>query len=617
MSELIFSVREIFDASTRRGCLQQHGCSSYWIPSYQRGYKWGSETNQPVERLLSDLKRAWKGNAKEYLLQAITVKKVSGGGNGEVLEVIDGQQRLTTLFILLRTLNHLLSDPDNPNIAEGKLHYAIRHEDQNLDDLVGSTIEATEDSDDFSTLKEKQEVELELHQDGYYLKCAVLRGFVGLQAHSSSEFFQKEEQLASFRAFLLGDVKLMVNAVEPHISGEVIFGNLNTNRVVLTETELIKGLLLTRVAREPVARRSLQYRETLELRIQLGRKWDELHHWANAPEMRSLYFPAYKDGITGLLEMVARQMREPFHAPTGGQMDKHPLFEYFLGKHPIEPVFRLLSNTHARLQDWYADEETYHWLGYSLMGLKHSERISFLVDCLNCKTNSEFLAGLRQQRSSLLRGQKQPFGEGGGTGDGEVDLDELRYGEDNGQIISILLALSIFQEERGGRFDFRAYQDESWSLEHIFPQSPFGKGAKLSTSQRKAALDVLTRNEGETLAKATAGEIARHGKLGGDDELTQINNLLEAEPLLHQIGNLCLLSSRDNSAMGCGMLDEKRKVIRQRIAQGSFVPRHTYEVFSKMIVEGAGNLDVWSRSDIQKHQEVIKGRLDALMEEDA
>ena len=58
MSELIYNVHEIFDSNTKRGCLQQHGCSAYRIPLFQRGYKWGSEINQPVERLLSDLKQA-------------------------------------------------------------------------------------------------------------------------------------------------------------------------------------------------------------------------------------------------------------------------------------------------------------------------------------------------------------------------------------------------------------------------------------------------------------------------------------------------------------------------------------------------------------------------------
>lgn len=614
MSELIFNIRGIFDASTRRGCLQQHGCSAYRIPPYQRGYKWGSEPNQPVERLLSDLTQAWQSRAGEYLLQAITVKKISSAEGGEVLEVIDGQQRLTTLFILRHTLNHRLHDPVDSNVAKGKLQYAIRHEDQSLDDLVASVIGVTGDSnEDFDKLKSDHAVEQESRQDDYYLKCAVLRCIHSLQIGSGNPIFVTEQDLSDFRIFVLEKVKLMVNAVESHVSGEVIFGNLNTNRVVLTETELIKGLLLTRVAREPAPTQSRRYREILELRIRLGRKWDELRQWADDAALRSLYFPAHKEGITGLLELVAGQMSEPFKRPSETPPTGHPLFEYFLRQTHMEPVFHLLSDTHARLQDWYEDEKTYHLLGFCLMRRNASERLRFLVACLKCGTNSGLLEGLRQQRASLLMGRTMPFGSAGGTSD--LDVSQLRYGEGNSQIERILLALSVFQGEKEGRFNFHAFQKERWSLEHIFPQSPFGKNAHLSLKQQQAALDVLTRNEGGILSDETVETIARRGLPHSEDEKDEIHHLLKTEPLLDQVGNLCLLSSGDNSAMGCGMFDEKREVIRRRIARGSFVPRHTYEVFSRMIVGEDGSLDLWTKQDIQKHQAEIQNRINRLMNE--
>jgi len=222
---------------------------------------------------------------------------------------------------------------------------------------------------------------------------------------------------------------------------------------------------------------------------------------------------------------------------------------------------------------------------------------------------------LSSQRGRILRGEDAPAEEAGDLG--KVDVNQLRYGEDNGQIRSILLALSVFQGVRGGRFNFHAFREEQWSLEHIFPQSPFGKGNELGDEQRTAALDILTQNGGEILKEETREEIARLNNTKGNDGLAAIDVLLKTEPLLHQIGNLCLLGSGDNSAMGCGMFNEKRAVIRDRIARGSFVPRHTYEVFSRMIVGDAGSLDVWSKLDIQTHQAEIQKRLTQLMKEDA
>ena len=76
----------------------------FFIPTYQRGYRW--ETQQ-VEDLLNDLYE-FKNNADTsagqfYCLQPIVVKK-----RGEQFDVIDGQQRLTTILIILKYLQDRL-----------------------------------------------------------------------------------------------------------------------------------------------------------------------------------------------------------------------------------------------------------------------------------------------------------------------------------------------------------------------------------------------------------------------------------------------------------------------------------------------------------------------------
>jgi len=617
MSDLIYNVQEIFDASTRRGCLQQHGCSSYNIPPYQRGFKWGSEVNEPVERLLSDLKQAWKKRAKEYLLQAITVKKVRDDRVGWVLEVIDGQQRLTTLFLLICAMNQRLEGAARPNIAEKKLRYSIRHESQTLDELIASWFESDRNTaDHFEQLKEAHQVDQESRQDWYYLKCALLRCIHELKISSADLGFQCDKDIADFRDFVFQEVKMMVNAVEAHVSGEVIFGNLNTNRVVLSETELIKGLLLTRVAREPGANRQRHYREILEMRIQLGRKWDELNHWANLPEIGSLYFPAFKDGMMGLLELVARQMMDPFNLSKSPKPDEKLLFEFFLQQTHFEEVFRLLANTFSQMQDWYANEQIYHLLGFCLMHQAPANRLPFLAGQLGCKTKTEFHKGLCRRRKSILLGGHEHNGEVGQVCD--VDFGKLEYGEEDGQIKSILLALSVFEGLDDGRFNFHAYEKEGWSLEHIFPQTPYGKGAKLNEAQKQATLAIFIENKEEVLTAKIAAELERLGNAVNDPAReAKIARLLQSAPLLHRIGNLCLLSSEDNSAMGCGMFKEKRRVIRNRIARGSFVPRHTYQVFSKMISGEGDSLDVWSKADIEMHQDKIEKRIRELLEESA
>ena len=71
----------------------------FFIPDYQRGYKW---EESHVEQLLDDLKSAFRDKGQEYSLQPVIVAKKDGGISE--WEVIDGQQRLTTLHLILRYL---------------------------------------------------------------------------------------------------------------------------------------------------------------------------------------------------------------------------------------------------------------------------------------------------------------------------------------------------------------------------------------------------------------------------------------------------------------------------------------------------------------------------------
>ena len=67
----------------------------FFVPDYQRGYRWG---RPEVERLLDDVAAA---RGKDYFLQPIVVKRIQDGK----WELIDGQQRLTTLFLILQYIH--------------------------------------------------------------------------------------------------------------------------------------------------------------------------------------------------------------------------------------------------------------------------------------------------------------------------------------------------------------------------------------------------------------------------------------------------------------------------------------------------------------------------------
>lgn len=78
----------------------------FFIPGYQRGYRW---SQRQVEDLLEDIREFQLGGESKpkgsfYCLQPLVVRKMESGE----WELIDGQQRLTTRFLILKCLNKLM-----------------------------------------------------------------------------------------------------------------------------------------------------------------------------------------------------------------------------------------------------------------------------------------------------------------------------------------------------------------------------------------------------------------------------------------------------------------------------------------------------------------------------
>jgi hypothetical protein len=91
--------------------------SYYKIPSYQRLYSWKEEN---WEELLSDFSEAYTKNYETnqgYFLGSLIIKIDSHEANTS--DVIDGQQRLTTISLLLKVIADILSE-ENPDDFDSK-----------------------------------------------------------------------------------------------------------------------------------------------------------------------------------------------------------------------------------------------------------------------------------------------------------------------------------------------------------------------------------------------------------------------------------------------------------------------------------------------------------------
>ena len=88
---------------------------SFFVPSYQRGYRW---TPDEVRELLEDIRQFSEQKSRDpeefYCLQPLVVRRLVSGQ----WEVIDGQQRLTTIYLITRYINEMWRGRDKDRMLE-------------------------------------------------------------------------------------------------------------------------------------------------------------------------------------------------------------------------------------------------------------------------------------------------------------------------------------------------------------------------------------------------------------------------------------------------------------------------------------------------------------------
>jgi hypothetical protein len=81
----------------------------YIIPAYQRPYSWNPDN---VEQLIDDIYQSYKSDEKEYFIGSIICINYD---DNRTFEVVDGQQRLTTLILILSQIKNVIK---NKNIKD-------------------------------------------------------------------------------------------------------------------------------------------------------------------------------------------------------------------------------------------------------------------------------------------------------------------------------------------------------------------------------------------------------------------------------------------------------------------------------------------------------------------
>lgn len=508
---------------------------TFVIPDYQRGYIWGKRRANPgdldsVSYILDTLLYK-KVNSETFFLQGMTVTETR-----DSIILIDGQQRTTFLYILLKILGY---------DGQMTIRYDIRDESRKF-------LEGLNADDDF---KEKEDEEF---QDIYFFKktARLIRARIDCEGTSKRELME----------YMLDNIKFLYINIPEH-QAKKVFSMMNGNRAKMLEPEIIKAELLRLVS---LPSETSQYDNEWELnmlRSRYAREWDRWIHWWNREDVRKIY-----KTDTQLGWLLVAVMPEQYGSPQKVTFEsfRKEVFTNAPTKKSAKEIFYGLRQTQKRFEDTFSNPQRHNMAGAILRitpdkdkFVKHyfsgnqvdDEQLhryylcSFLQMSHDAITNKDgkFAENFIDRFNKTLHHLKNPLIYENQEGNKEVAfrlLLRLNIDEDNRQ-----------NNGKGRRFDFSIWDNRRRSLEHIYPKSKVyhldeESGEYLDGNNKPG------EPQEDSLRREDIGLINDDFPLIGEDYNEQ--RFLTATE--HCIGNLVLLYSDDNSSFNASNFLRKKEI---------------------------------------------------------
>jgi len=531
----------------------------FYIPSFQRGYRWG---NDEVTRLLDDVH---SNGTKNYCLQPIVVRR-----REDSFELIDGQQRLTTLFLIYKYMNISSSGfLDEPKFT-----------------LVYETREKSEEFLANIELSKKEE------NIDYWFMCNAYDTIEKWFANKD-----KKSTLTNINKYFDENVKIIWYEVDESEDSIALFTRLNIGKIPLTSAELVKAMFLSRdnnpdMDREKQEEISLQW-DNIEKSLHNDSLWYFLTNRSNSK---------YQTRIDLVLDLIAGKPAD--------NKEKYFTFFYFDALNKIQKlseIWKEIQHTFLILKDWYEDHELYHKIGYLIAS--------------NTKSLHGIFALSNIQKEGIGITKKQ-FKE-------ELDVyikqsifistnySELSYekAKDYARISKLLLLFNVESVRQNGeqtqwfpfeKFKFQNSGKVSWSLEHIHAQESEGMQKQDDWKEwlRLHIPSIVSLGDGNDeliVEMKGACDKERLERLDFEDIQQKVIQKLSTQgntEYMHSIANLALLNMSDNAALNNSTFDVKRNAIIEMDKKGQYIPFCTKMVFLKYYTpSGSNQLHFWGQPD--------------------
>jgi hypothetical protein len=554
----------------------------FWVKNYQRGYKW---TKEEVTQLLNDIYEFEPQKENEfYCLQPIVIKEDSGKK-----ELIDGQQRCTTIYLILKYLGK----------DTFQLDYQTRKGSETFIKEIDSLAITGEWKDWVDAHPDKDNV------DNYHF-------FEAYQTIQDWFSEKSEDEKSCFLEKLLSKTQVIWYEITGEIDSIELFTRINSHKIPLTEAELIKALFLINLKKGTKQSEVLQLQQN-----EIAQQWDRIEN--ELQNKNFWYFISHTaPGATRIDKLLSLSTIFKDRDKIG----EHALFFAFEQdfKNSQKEASQWVTNRWGeikhifqRFKEWYHDFELYHLIG---LLIHLGEDIDNIL-----KEKSTSKKDFKNHIKEKICKKIEEIG----------DIRKVSYSENKDKAKKTLLIFNIISilnsKDEINRFPFYQYQSMSWDIEHIHAKADNTKEQKEWLKEFK---NWLLQSGNEELIKKYSARIEEVLAVGKNnnreedlkEEEDKMGTLIEdiydyfsdtkeeGEAFdIDNLSNLALLDSSTNRGYGKAPFPQKRTTIIKRDEEGVFIPLCTRNVFLKYYSPHTNSLLFWSATDRKNYLDKIEETL--------
>lgn len=576
----------------------------FYIPAYQRGYRW---KEQQVQDLLEDIREFYLTSLDSkkdtfYCLQPVVVKK----RGDDSWEIVDGQQRLTTIYIIL---TYLLEVDSGDNLSRYSISYETRSDSAEFLERIDPSIHES-NIDFFHIYKAKEAIK--------------------------SWFDEQEDsdKYNSIKTPLLNldnkSVKVIWYELSDYEVPTQVFSRLNVGKIPLVSAELIKALFL-KSSNFTLESKSKDAQSLLQLT--LSQEWDAIEK--SLQNDAFWYFLSNETLESNRIDLLLT-LRASDHSEIENNKDELNTFLQFnelLKEDNFDMVqeWQNIKRLMMTLEEWFNNRELFHLIGYLITEGKTIPEIMRLSK--DSRDKQHLRHKLIGQVFNLTFDAKFDALSSFDEIESKVrdHLSELDYESKNlSKIRRIFLLFNIVSllsnPKSNSRFQFDRYKSENWDVEHI--RSVASNIPEGISNQKKWLIDVkdyLDNSKVDT-SSFKLNDAEQNEKQRINSEINQIlqaqtfqqdkfenvyKSIIEiydpsnGEAVDNSIGNLTLLDRYTNRSYKNAIFPIKRKHIIELDKKAIYVPLCTKNVFLKYYSQNLDSMLYWRSEDSQNHQDAI------------